>query len=77
MDVTVTGAVSHLRDGPGGQVETGTLWVMPCMTRCDVAMTIMTQEQPNRGTGRKITVVLVLLVIVMAFYVGSFLVLRG
>ncbi|MDH3559553.1 MAG: hypothetical protein OEN52_01195 [Gammaproteobacteria bacterium] len=50
---------------------------MPCMTRCDVAMTIMTQEQPNRGTGRKITVVLVLLVIVMAFYVGSFLVLRG
>jgi hypothetical protein len=50
---------------------------MPGMTHCDVAMTIMTQEQPNRGTGRKIAVVLVLLVIVMAFYVGSFLVLRG
>jgi hypothetical protein len=40
-------------------------------------MAIKAQNHNNRGTARKVVVVLVLLVIVMAFYVGSFLVLRG
>jgi hypothetical protein len=40
-------------------------------------MAIKAQDRNNRGTTRKVTVVLVLFAIVMAFYVGSFLVLRG
>ncbi len=38
-------------------------------------MTIKTQAQPGRGKGQKVAVVLVLLLIVAAFYVGSFLLL--
>ena len=47
------------------------------MAHCDVVMAIKAQNQANRGTCRKVAVVVVLVAIVMAFYVGSFLVLRG
>ncbi|NNG12044.1 MAG: hypothetical protein HKM88_02220 [Halobacteria archaeon] len=47
------------------------------MAHCNDVMVTKTQNQANRGTCRKVAVVLVLVAIVMAFYVGSFLVLRG
>ncbi len=77
MDDTVTGTVSHLRDGPGGQVATYGQWAMPGVAHCNDGMATKAQNQANRGSGRKVAVVLVLFAVAAAFYIGSFLLMRG
>jgi hypothetical protein len=47
------------------------------MAHCVDAMTIKTHAQHGRDRARKAAVVLVLLLVVTAFYAGSFLLLRG
>ena len=50
---------------------------MPGMAHCDDGMATKAQNQANRGSGRKVAVVLVLFAVAAAFYIGSFLLMRG
>jgi len=76
MDCSVTGPVSHLRDGTGSQVRPGRHGRQrPCGPEPDEQN--MTQEELKRRATRKTLTIVVLVLVVLAIYIGSFFVVTG
>ncbi len=77
MDRSVTGPVSHVRDSPGSQVTNGEarVQVHPCLARSDEQD--MTQDELKRRASRKTFTIVVLVLVVLAIYIGSFFVVTG
>jgi len=77
MDHPLTGPVSHVCNGPRGQITFAGTGLRCGVARClrDSCMTD-TSQQPSPGSVRKWLVVVALFAIAIAFYLASFLVAR-
>ena len=76
MDRPVTGPVSHLRNGTGSQVTpAGTGGSTRAGPETDEQN--MTQEELKRRSTRKTLTIVVLVLVVLAIYIGSFFVVTG